>query len=446
MKFFYKLCEAGRVFDLGIAKLETVVIILCASALIIAEITASILHLSINANFAWIEELLKYIVIWIGLIGASLSTRTGEHISIEIVSRFASQTMRRWLLACTSLISFIICVYLTIAAVGFIEEKRISYWSGGGAMSTTKSIQLSITQYQCPDMIVQQRQQTQYLEKQIQSNLAKLTDAIQTHNHTELPQLASQVQEHIQELQQSDWTKDWLTDQWKNKWQSLWLEVWQNQGLPQWEQYGEKAISERERIEWQNKWRLTFWNTEGKQKFEQAWAEEGQAIWDEQADFSDYSEQEFKSQWRNQWASKIWQQDWQSKLNEAWKSGGNQECFLQNCQRRFVQQQWKVAWKNDWKKALQEHTKITWSSGPCEICGKEKIAIPLSIPHWLLLIIIPISLTIMCWRFLLLFMEATFLGQIAPRALDEDITLNTCQEPTEQNSQNLPTKTDNTKV
>lgn len=443
MNFIRKLCEAGRVLDQGIAKIETALIIFCASLLVLAEVTASILHISIQANFSWIENILEYAVIWIGLLGASLASRTGEHISIEIVSRFASKTMRRWLLVFTSLITVIICSQLTMGAFRYMEDKRREYWISGGPTATTQNITIdAIAQYQCPDMIVQQRQQLQQMQKVAQSQLLQLSDVVLQENPAELPRLAGQVQQQLQELQQSDWTHAWLSQQWQTKWRAEWLQVWQQQGEPQWQKNGELAITHRERVEWQNQWRYHFWNTTGKLEFEQAWNTEGQLEWDAISEDSDLSEREFQSEWRDKWASNISQTQWQKQLDEVWKAEGARQCFQHNFQRRWVQSQWQSHWKNEWQQVLQKHKQLSWTQGTCPICGKEKVAIPYTIPHWFLLMIIPICLLIITWRFFLLLMEALLLGKIESRASDETVVV-TCQETGEASEHIEPLRKEN---
>ena len=49
-----------------------------------------------DAGIIWADPLVRVLVLWIGLIGAMAASRTDNHISIDIISRFLPPTIKRF--------------------------------------------------------------------------------------------------------------------------------------------------------------------------------------------------------------------------------------------------------------------------------------------------------------------------------------------------------------
>jgi C4-dicarboxylate transporter DctQ subunit len=62
-------------------------------------------------------------VLWIGFIGATLATREGKHISLDVLSRWVPFLGKPLIDFMTQLFSFFICGLLTIAALKFIRNE-----------------------------------------------------------------------------------------------------------------------------------------------------------------------------------------------------------------------------------------------------------------------------------------------------------------------------------
>jgi len=71
----------------------------------------------------WGDSLLRNLVLWIGFIGATLATREGKHINIDVVSRYLPSLGKNVITLLIHLFSFIICCLLTYAALKFIKNE-----------------------------------------------------------------------------------------------------------------------------------------------------------------------------------------------------------------------------------------------------------------------------------------------------------------------------------
>ncbi len=109
--------------DEAIAKVEQTLIITFLSFMIIVALLQIILRNVFSTGLDWGESFLRNLVLWIGFIGATLATREGKHINIDIVSRWLPSLARNIVTMITHLFSFSVCCLLTYAAMKFIGNE-----------------------------------------------------------------------------------------------------------------------------------------------------------------------------------------------------------------------------------------------------------------------------------------------------------------------------------
>lgn len=78
----------------------------------------------LGGGVVWIAPLLKVMVLWVGLLGALLATRTKEHIAIDIVGRLAPLSVKQVLTIVTSLFSAIICLLIAWYSQEFVRFSK----------------------------------------------------------------------------------------------------------------------------------------------------------------------------------------------------------------------------------------------------------------------------------------------------------------------------------
>ena len=113
MKLWYLLDETiSRVEQVLIASLLTVMILLAFSQIVLRNFFAT--------GIDWGDSLVRYLVVWVGFIGAAIAVREGKHITIDILSRWVSGAASRTLRSISHFFSAAICGMLTWAAIKFI--------------------------------------------------------------------------------------------------------------------------------------------------------------------------------------------------------------------------------------------------------------------------------------------------------------------------------------
>lgn len=102
---------------------EDAVMVILLGALLLMSFGQVGGRLLLNMGFQSGDAIIYHLVLWTGLWGALLATRQQEHITIDIVSRFASLRYRTLIRIITNLFSGVICSILVHASIRFIHDE-----------------------------------------------------------------------------------------------------------------------------------------------------------------------------------------------------------------------------------------------------------------------------------------------------------------------------------
>ena len=109
--------------DETIDRIETALIVVFLGSMMILAFLQIFLRNVFTTGLAWGDMVLRSLVLWIGFIGATLATREGKHINIDIITRSLSPSVRGWVECAIHLFSLFICALLTYASVKFIRNE-----------------------------------------------------------------------------------------------------------------------------------------------------------------------------------------------------------------------------------------------------------------------------------------------------------------------------------
>src|SRR3970040_2127967 len=77
-----------RRIDAFFAKAEQVLIVIVLTAMLLLAFLQVLLRNAWDFGLPWVDILLRHLVLWLGIMGASLATRMNRHIRIEVLTRF----------------------------------------------------------------------------------------------------------------------------------------------------------------------------------------------------------------------------------------------------------------------------------------------------------------------------------------------------------------------
>ena len=115
-------------WDETLGRLEKFLVAVMLSVMILLAFLQIILRNAFSSGISWGDPLVRYLVLWVGFIGASLATKEGKHITIEVFSRWLSDRANQYLKAISNLISVVICGLLVFAGWTFVYNE---YLMGG---------------------------------------------------------------------------------------------------------------------------------------------------------------------------------------------------------------------------------------------------------------------------------------------------------------------------
>ena len=117
MKLFNKIDEI-------IAGLETGLITVILSLMIILSFGQVVLRNFFNESILWGDIFLRQMVLWVGFIGASLAARDQRHIAVDFLPNISPSSWRKPIRTLTKICAAVISILLTQAAWSFVTYER----------------------------------------------------------------------------------------------------------------------------------------------------------------------------------------------------------------------------------------------------------------------------------------------------------------------------------
>jgi TRAP-type C4-dicarboxylate transport system permease small subunit len=111
---------------------EEALLCLVLLAMILLACTQIFLRTFYSSGILWADPLLRYMVIWAGLLGAGVATKQAKHISIDIISHIVPEMLIPWMRFLLNIFSAIVCFILTYAAIKFVRDEAL--YGGRGVL------------------------------------------------------------------------------------------------------------------------------------------------------------------------------------------------------------------------------------------------------------------------------------------------------------------------
>ncbi len=111
----------------SIQRLEDTLLAILLTAMIVLASTQILLRNFFDSGIVWIDPLLRVLVLWLGLIGATVATRFNKHIRIDLLSHMLKRNTNRLIQSMVAQISAWTC--LVVAWYGY-SWVRFDYEDG----------------------------------------------------------------------------------------------------------------------------------------------------------------------------------------------------------------------------------------------------------------------------------------------------------------------------
>lgn len=111
---------------------EEALLAILLTAMILLSTTQIVLRNLFDSGFVWIDPLLRVMVLWLGLIGATVATRKNKHIRIDLLSKLFERNTHRLIQSFVGQVSAWTCLVLAWYGFGWI---RLDYADGVTAVA-----------------------------------------------------------------------------------------------------------------------------------------------------------------------------------------------------------------------------------------------------------------------------------------------------------------------
>ena len=111
-------------FNNLISKVEEWLLISITIFMIILAFLQVVLRNVLDQGILWADPLLRHLVLWVGFIGASLATKDGKHISIDVFGRLLKGKWKEISAIIINAFACFITLYLAEAAWRFVMEEK----------------------------------------------------------------------------------------------------------------------------------------------------------------------------------------------------------------------------------------------------------------------------------------------------------------------------------
>jgi TRAP-type C4-dicarboxylate transport system permease small subunit len=77
-----------------------------------------------HSGISWADVAGRHMVLWIAFLGAMLTTRSRQHLSIDLVSRLVPKRVRNVIRFFLDMVACVVCIFLMRAAITLVVEEH----------------------------------------------------------------------------------------------------------------------------------------------------------------------------------------------------------------------------------------------------------------------------------------------------------------------------------
>lgn len=114
------LKQAIHIFE----RMEDTILSVLLILMIVVAVTQIALRNLFDSGILWGDELVRVLVLWLGLMGAMIASRKNHHISIDVISRYLPQKAKQLASLITSLFTAVVCGVMTWFSLSFVLMEK----------------------------------------------------------------------------------------------------------------------------------------------------------------------------------------------------------------------------------------------------------------------------------------------------------------------------------
>lgn len=110
--------------DRELARIEGICLFLFLLAMILLAFAQVVARNFFDTGILWADAVVRALILWVGLLGAVLATQKGQHLTIDILTKFLPPACRKALGILLKVFATVVCLYLLQDAIHFVETEK----------------------------------------------------------------------------------------------------------------------------------------------------------------------------------------------------------------------------------------------------------------------------------------------------------------------------------
>lgn len=110
-----------NLIDKIIAKIELIALMVLLSLMVIISFAQVVLRNIFETGISWADPMLRYAVLWLAFIGASVATQENRHINIDVLTRLLPPKLKKIASILTNFFALSVCLILLKSSIDFIK-------------------------------------------------------------------------------------------------------------------------------------------------------------------------------------------------------------------------------------------------------------------------------------------------------------------------------------
>jgi C4-dicarboxylate transporter, DctQ subunit len=111
--------------QLWLYRIEDGILVGLLLLMILLAVAQIFLRNILGTGIVWADILVRNLVLWVGLAGAMAAARKGDHIKIDLISKYLNTKLSRIVTAITDFFSAVVCVAVLFYSIKFIRFEYI---------------------------------------------------------------------------------------------------------------------------------------------------------------------------------------------------------------------------------------------------------------------------------------------------------------------------------
>lgn len=113
-----------KLIDERLARIEGILLALFLFAMILLAFLQVLSRNLFATGILWADAIVRALVLWIGLLGATLATQRGQHLGIDVLTKFVGGRFQKGVGVFVKLFAAAVSLLLLKASINFVQFER----------------------------------------------------------------------------------------------------------------------------------------------------------------------------------------------------------------------------------------------------------------------------------------------------------------------------------